>query len=57
MTLSGFVVETMDEFVDTVRHVNEISSRKCRERAEKMFTASTMVDGYERVYLEVLGGK
>jgi len=54
---TGFVVETMDEFVDAVRHVNEINPRKCRERTEKMFTARTMVDGYERVYLEVLGSK
>ncbi|MCK5590166.1 MAG: glycosyltransferase family 4 protein [Dehalococcoidales bacterium] len=54
---TGFVVETMDEFVDAVKHVNEISPRKCRERVEKMFTADAMVDGYEKVYTEVLGGK
>ncbi len=54
---TGFVVETMDEFVDAVKHVNEINPRKCRERAEKMFTARTMVDNYERVYMKVLGSK
>ncbi len=54
---TGFVVETMDEFVDAVKHVNEINPRKCRERAEKMFTARTMVDNYERVYLKVLGSR
>jgi glycosyltransferase involved in cell wall biosynthesis len=54
---TGFVVETMDEFVDAVKHVNEISPRKCRDRVEKMFIARAMVDNYEHVYLKVLGSK
>ena len=54
---TGFVVETMDEFVDAVGRIREISPRKCRERVERMFTAGAMVDNYERVYMKVRGGK
>jgi len=51
---TGFVVETMDEFIEAVQHVHEIDPQKCRERVEKMFTAQTMVDGYERIYERIL---
>ncbi len=52
--ITGFVVETMDEFIDAVKHVDEISPQACHERAENMFTARGMVDNYERVYMKVL---
>ncbi len=52
---TGFVVETMGEFVEAVKHVGEIDPRRCRDRVEKMFTAQTMVDGYERAYEGILG--
>jgi len=53
--LTGFVVETLDEFIDAVKHVDEISSQACRKRAENMFSARAMVDSYESVYTKVLG--
>ena len=53
--ITGFVVETMEEFIDAVEHIDEISPQACRERAENMFTVSSMVDNYERVYMKVLG--
>lgn len=53
--ITGFVVETMEEFIDAVKHIDEISPQACRERAENMFTARGMVDNYERVYMKVLG--
>lgn len=52
---TGFVVETMDEFVEAVRRVGEISPRKCRDRVKRLFRAQTMVEGYERLYRSVLG--
>jgi glycosyltransferase involved in cell wall biosynthesis len=55
--VTGFVVETMDEFVEAMQDVAEIDPQKCRERVETMFTAETMVDGYERVYTKVLGAE
>lgn len=53
--VTGFVVETMEEFIDAAKHVDGISPQACRKRAESIFTARTMVDNYERVYLKVLG--
>jgi glycosyltransferase involved in cell wall biosynthesis len=55
--VTGFVVETTDEFVDAVKHISEINPQRCRERVENMFTAQAMVDDYERVYMKVLGGE
>ncbi len=53
--ITGFVVETMEDFIAAVKNINEISPQACRERAENMFTARGMVDNYERVYMKVLG--
>jgi glycosyltransferase involved in cell wall biosynthesis len=52
---TGFVVETMDQFVEAVKQVGEISPRKCRDRVKRLFTAQTMVEGYESLYRSVLG--
>ena len=54
---TGFVVETMDEFVEAAQRVDEIDSRECRDRVEKMFTAQTMVDGYERIYETIIANE
>ena len=55
--ITGFVVQTMDEFIDAAKHVGEINPQKCRERVEDMFTARVMVDNYEQVYMRALGEK
>jgi len=51
---TGFVVETMDEFIAAAQHVDEIDPQACRDRVRKMFTAQAMVDGYERIYERIL---
>jgi len=51
---TGFVVETMEQFLEAAQRVQEIDPRKCRERVERLFTAEKMVEGYERVYRNVL---
>jgi len=51
---TGFVVETMDQFLEATRRVTDISPRRCRERVERMFTSDRMVEGYEEVYRKVL---
>jgi glycosyltransferase involved in cell wall biosynthesis len=53
--ITGFVVHTMDEFMDAARRVDEIDPKECRKRVERRFTADTMVDGYERVYETIVG--
>ena len=55
--VTGFVADTMDELVDDVKHIGDISPRKCRERVENMFTSAVMVDNYERTYFQLLGKK
>ena len=54
---TGFVVETMEQFMDSARRVQEIDPGECRQRVERMFTAETMVEGYERVYERVLASE
>ncbi len=53
--MTGFVVKTMDELMDSLRHIDDIDPEKCRERAKKLFSSHVMVDQYEKVYKEVLG--
>ena len=53
--VTGFVVETMEEFIEALEHIDEISPQACRNRAESMFTSRAMVDNYERAYLKILG--
>ena len=53
--ITGFVVETMEEFIEALEHIDEISPRACRNRAGSMFTSRAMVDNYERAYLKILG--
>ena len=53
-TVTGFVVDTLEELTEAVSRVHEIDPRRCREWVSEQFTADTMVDGYERVYQAVL---
>jgi len=53
--ITGFVAATMEEFIHSVEHIDEISPRACRERVEHMFSTGAMVDNYERVYMKALG--
>ncbi len=52
--VTGFVVETMDEFVAAADRAGSISPLKCRERVENLFTSQVMVDSYERLYKKVI---
>ncbi|MFA5384440.1 MAG: glycosyltransferase family 4 protein [Eubacteriales bacterium] len=52
--VTGFVVETMEEFVAAADQAGSISPFKCRERVENLFTSQFMVDSYERLYKEVV---
>jgi len=52
--VTGFVVETMEEFVAAAERAGSISPFKCRERVENLFTSQIMVDSYERLYKEVV---
>jgi glycosyltransferase involved in cell wall biosynthesis len=51
---TGYVVESMQEFVDALQKVDQIDPKECRKRVENMFTAEIMVENYERMYMKVL---
>jgi hypothetical protein len=48
--LTGFVVNEIEEAVDAVRRVRDLSRARCREVFEKRFTASRMASDYINAY-------
>lgn len=51
---TGFVCHSEDDTVEAVSAVGGIERSRCRRRAEALFTASAMADGYEAVYQRAL---
>lgn len=54
--LTGFRRDTVDELVEAVGRVDELSPSDCREHVVAHFSAEAMVRGYEQVYERVLAG-
>lgn len=52
--VTGFVVQDMNEMVQSIKSIDRISRQACRERAERLFSNEKMVKGYLRVYDRVL---
>jgi glycosyltransferase involved in cell wall biosynthesis len=48
--ITGFVVESIDEAVQAVGRISELSRLICRQRFEERYDASRMVDNYLKVY-------
>lgn len=48
--VSGFIVNTVEEGVEAVRTLSEISRRTCRQVFEERFTAARMAQDYVQVY-------
>ncbi len=51
---TGFVCKTVDEMVESIQHVSEIDPLECRRRVIQKFSIEKMVDGYEKVFQEVV---
>jgi glycosyltransferase involved in cell wall biosynthesis len=47
---TGFIVEALEDAVEAVRRVPELSRKRCREVFEQRFTATRMAYDYVRVY-------
>ncbi len=47
---TGFVVESLEEAVEAVRRVPQLSRVRCREAFDERFTSARMAAGYLRVY-------
>ncbi|MFI9559200.1 glycosyltransferase family 4 protein [Nonomuraea endophytica] len=55
--VTGFLVDSLDEAVAAVARVGSIDRAGCRAQAARRFGLEQMVDGYLRVYGEILGSK
>lgn len=51
---TGFLVNTIDEAVESLNKVDSISREYCREWALSKFSLEKMVDGYLNVYKQIL---
>jgi glycosyltransferase involved in cell wall biosynthesis len=53
---TGFIVEALEDAVEAVRRVPELSRKRCREIFEQRFTATRMAHDYVRVYKRLISG-
>ncbi len=53
---TGFLREDVDEMVECVARLGEISPAACRARVADHFTAEVMVQGYEKIFERVVAG-
>lgn len=51
---TGFVVDTMEEMIDSVINIDSIDRAECRRHVLENFSAQKMATGYEKVYKEIL---
>jgi len=51
---TGFLVNSVDEAVKALDHIQDLDRYSCRKRVEKYFSIKSMVDGYEEVYSRIL---
>jgi glycosyltransferase involved in cell wall biosynthesis len=52
---TGFIVEGLEDAVEAVQRVPELSRRRCREVFEKRFTATRMARDYVQAFQRLLG--
>lgn len=52
--VTGFIVEGLEEAVQAVQRVEQLSRRRCRQVFEERFTASRMARDYLRVYQRLI---
>ena len=50
---TGFLVTNVDEAVKAVKKIGTVDRAACRRRVEQCFSIPTMVEGYEKVYVEI----
>jgi glycosyltransferase involved in cell wall biosynthesis len=55
--VSGFVRTDIDDMVEAVGRLGELSPAACRARVADNFSAEIMVSGYERIFEQVLAGR
>lgn len=55
--VTGFLREDIDDMVEAVGRLGELSPADCRARVADNFTAEVMVEGYERVFEQVVAAR
>ena len=53
--ITGFVCETMEEMIQSVRHVSLLKRAQCRQAFEARFSTERMVRDYIKVYEQLVG--
>jgi glycosyltransferase involved in cell wall biosynthesis len=51
---TGFIVETLDEMVDAVRHIGDIDPAECRRAVADRFGREAFITAHEEAYARVL---
>jgi glycosyltransferase involved in cell wall biosynthesis len=51
---TGFLVRDINEAVTAIQNIDELNREDCREWVRKNFSASLMVENYERAYCKIL---
>ena len=54
---TGFLVDTLDEMVETIPKIAHIDRKEARRHIEEHFSASAMARNYERLYQQIRGEK
>ena len=54
---TGFIVEELEDAVEAVQRVPELSRNRCREVFEQRFTVTRMARDYLQAYKRLIGGK
>lgn len=54
---TGFIVNNIREAVKAVKKIDQIDRKECRKHVEENFSIKKMVDGYEKVYYDILKKK
>ncbi len=51
----GFIIDSIEQGIQAVSRLSEISRRECRERVEKYFCSSVVIQQYRKLYESLLG--
>jgi glycosyltransferase involved in cell wall biosynthesis len=52
---TGFLVNTIEEAVDSLKNIPRINRKYCRQWAEEKFSREKMIEDYLKVYKKILG--
>jgi glycosyltransferase involved in cell wall biosynthesis len=54
---TGFIVQGLEDAVEAVRRVPELSRKRCREIFDQRFTAARMAQDYVQLYERLIKSK